>query len=264
MRRVLAFAACLLVATPAFAAKRVALVIGNGSYQSLSTLDNPTRDAVAVAGVLRANGFDVSEHTDLDRADFLDALESFREDARGADLAVVFYAGHGMEIDGKDVIAPVDMAVACENRELKRAVPVDALFEAANGATDKVMLIDACRSDPFPQCPKRGAEAGGFRGLSRITTAGSTLIASATLSGSVAADGLPGAHSPFAQPSSPASRTAAPCRSAICSTASPRTCASPPTARRSPRSRAAAAHRSPVSPAPTAAALPRPPARASS
>lgn len=197
MRRVLLLALALAAASPAFAAKRVALVIGNGGYKTLSTLDNPTRDAVAVAGELRANGFDVEEHTDLDRADLLDALDGFREAARGADLALVFYAGHGMEVDGKDVIAPVDMTIACENRELKRAVPLDALFEAADGARQKVVLLDACRSDPFPQCPKRGAEEMGFRGLTRIQTSGSTLIANATLSGSVAADGLPGGHSPF-------------------------------------------------------------------
>lgn len=197
MRRVLILAAALLAATPALAAKRVALVIGNGSYETLSALDNPTRDAVAISGVLRANGFDVEEYTDLDRSDFLDALDAFREAARGAELAVVFYAGHGMEVDGKDVLAPVDMAVACESRELKRAVPLDSLFEAADGATHKVVLLDACRSDPFPACPKRGADASGFRGLARIATSGSTLIANATLSGSVAADGAPGGHSPF-------------------------------------------------------------------
>ncbi|BBE72624.1 SUMF1/EgtB/PvdO family nonheme iron enzyme [Oharaeibacter diazotrophicus] len=194
------FAALLvLAADPAAAAKRVALVIGNGGYANLSPLDNPTRDAVAIAGVLRANGFEVAEHTDLDRADFLDALDGFRDTSRGADLAVVFYAGHGMEVDGKDVLAPVDMALACDTREAKRAVPIDALFEAAEGAAHKVVLLDACRSDPFPQCPKRGAEAGGFRGLARVASTGSTLIANATLSGSVAADGAPGEHSPFAR-----------------------------------------------------------------
>jgi formylglycine-generating enzyme required for sulfatase activity len=197
MRRAAVLLAALLAASPALAAKRVALVIGNGAYESLSTLGNPTRDAVAVAGALRANGFEVSEHTDLSRADFLDALEAFDASADGADLAVVFYAGHGMEVDGRDVLAPVDMAVACESRELKRAVPLDALFEAADGAAHKVVLLDACRSDPFPQCPTRGSEATGFRGLARVETTGSTLIANATLSGSVAADGSPGGHSPF-------------------------------------------------------------------
>lgn len=204
MRRAL-FSTCLaalLLASAAGAAeaRRVALVIGNGAYQSLSTLANPTKDAVAIAGALRANGFDVSEYSDLSRADFLDALESFQQKAKGAELALVFYAGHGMEIAGKDILAPVDMEIACDPKEARRAVGLDRLFEAASGASNQVVLLDSCRNDPFPSCPTRSARQGsGFRGLSRVNADGTMLIANATLSGDLAADGNPGEHSPFAK-----------------------------------------------------------------
>lgn len=187
----------LLAALPAGAAERVALVIGNSGYATLAPLANPSRDAGAVAARLRSEGFTVMEHRDLKRAEFLDAVEEFRTISRGAELAVVYYAGHGMEVSGRDVVAPIDMEVACEPRAVRRAVGLDDLFEAAGGALNRVVLLDACRSDPFPMCPSRGTQASGFRGLSRVSGEGSTLIASATLSGELASDGEPGAHSPF-------------------------------------------------------------------
>lgn len=181
-------------------ARRLALVVGIGQYQSLSQLANPVKDARAIADVLRSHGFEVSEHYDLTRADFLDALEAFRDRAKGAEVALVYYAGHGMEIAGRDVLAPADMEVSCEPKEARRAVGLDQLFEAAGAAVNQVVLLDSCRTDPFPQCPTRAARQGsGFRGLARVTTdQGAVLIANATLSGELAADGPPGEHSPFA------------------------------------------------------------------
>jgi len=203
MRRFLltASAAALLLASAGQAeARRLALVIGNGAYTSLSTLANPVKDAGAIADALKARGFEVSEHHDLDRADFLDALEAFQQKAKGAELALVFYAGHGMEVGGKDILAPVDMEISCEPKEARRAVGLDKLFEAASGASNQVVLLDSCRNDPFPNCPTRSAREGtGFRGLSRVSGQGTILIANATLSGDLARDGDPGAHSPFAK-----------------------------------------------------------------
>ena len=195
----LAVSAGLAGFAPAQAADRVALVVGIGNYQTLSILKNPRPDAESLAKVLRANGFEVAEHYDLNRADLLDALESFTEKAKGARLALVYYAGHGMEVAGKDIIAPIDMTVSCEPKEARRAVGLDKLFEAAAGASNQVVLLDSCRNDPFPSCPTRAARSGnGFRGLSRVDTGGSMLIANATLSGALAQDGQPGEHSPFA------------------------------------------------------------------
>ena len=105
---------CVSASSPASAdAKRVALIIGMSEYQHLSSLTNPVRDAKAIATELRDHGFEVSEHYNLDRADLLDALEKFKRQAQDAEVALVYYAGHGMEIDGKNVVAPTDMEIEC-------------------------------------------------------------------------------------------------------------------------------------------------------
>jgi formylglycine-generating enzyme required for sulfatase activity len=193
------FVGLVAVAAPA-EARRVALVIGNSDYQTLSKLGNPTPDAKAVAALLKKHGFEVYEYYDLPRADLLDALEEFKSAADDATVALAYYAGHGMEVGGKNVIAPTDMEIDCEDQEAKRSVEADKLFEALGDAPQQIVLLDACRNNPFPQCPKRSATSGnGFRGFSRITAPDrSLLIANATLEGALAADGPPGNHSPFA------------------------------------------------------------------
>jgi formylglycine-generating enzyme required for sulfatase activity len=200
------FAATLLIlasslAPAAAAEKRVALVLGIGEYQHLSTLDNPVRDAKAIAASLKAHGFAVSDYYNLDRADLLDALETFKLEAAEAEVALIYYAGHGMEVGRKNIIAPTDMEIECGNKTTLRAVELDQLFDAASEAPAQIVLLDACRNDPFPQCPTRGSDTGGgFRGLSRVTEEDrSLLIANATLSGKLAADGESGQHSPFAK-----------------------------------------------------------------
>ncbi len=192
----------LLVATSAAEARRVALVIGVSNYATLTKLDNPVPDAKAVASVLKAHGFEVYEYYDLTRADMLDALEAFKRAADQSEVALVYYAGHGLEVDGKNVLAPTDIDITCEAKEARRAVSLDKLFESLGNAAQQIVLLDACRNDPFPQCPKRsaGATGVGFRGFSRVTSEDkSLLIATSTLSGQLAADGAPGGHSPFAK-----------------------------------------------------------------
>src|SRR5690349_17869152 len=98
----------VLAAAPA-EARRVALVIGNDNYANLSKLDNPVPDAKAIAAVLKAHGFEVFEHYDITRADLLDALETFKQAADQSTAALIYYAGHGMELAGKNIIAPTDM-----------------------------------------------------------------------------------------------------------------------------------------------------------
>jgi hypothetical protein len=190
----------LLGVTSANADRRVALVIGIGAYKNLSTLGNPVSDAKAVAGSLRGRGFEVHEHYDLVRGDLLNALEDFQAAASDAEVALVYYAGHGMELAGDNVLAPVDTEVTCEPRQARRTVKIAELFEALGQAKNQVVLLDACRNDPFPQCASRGTpSASGFRGLQRVAASDTSLIiANATLSGQLAADGDPGAHSPFA------------------------------------------------------------------
>lgn len=200
-RIVLALALLLAASAPSAAqGKRVALVIGMGAYQHLSSLNNPVPDAKAIAAALKEHGFDVSEHYNLDRADLLDVLEAFKREATNAEVVLIYYAGHGMEVEGKNVLAPTDMEIECENKTARRSVELEQLFAAAGNAPQQIVLLDACRNNPFPQCPSRGVNSGsGFRGLSLVGEPDRTLlIANATLSGSLAADGDPGAHSPFA------------------------------------------------------------------
>ena len=192
--------AILLGITTAKAERRVALVIGIGTYKNLSSLPNPVGDAKAIAASLRGRGFEVFEHYDLGRGDLLNALEDFEVAASNAEVALVYYAGHGMELAGENVLAPIDTEVTCEPRQIRRTLKIGDLFEALGQAKNQVVLLDACRNDPFPQCATRGTQAGGgFRGLQRVAAGDTSLIiANSTLSGALAADGDPGAHSPFA------------------------------------------------------------------
>ena len=116
-------------------------------------------------------------------------------------MALVYYAGHGLEMAGKNVLAPKDMEIDCEKKTPKRALDLDQLFSAVAGAPQQIVLLDACRNDPFPQCPKRSIGGGsGFRGFTRVGAEDrSLLIANSTLGGQLAADGSPGEHSPFAR-----------------------------------------------------------------
>lgn len=136
-------AALLITAAPAEAQlqKRVALVIGNEKYQSLTRLYNPRRDAERLAGLLAANGFDVISCDgqrpgcfDVTREGLEIALETLRDKAKGAELALVFYAGHGMEGAKGNVLAPVDMELDCARQSMRRAVLLQDLFEGIAGA----------------------------------------------------------------------------------------------------------------------------------
>src|SRR6188474_1466661 len=168
-RFLLALALLLAALVPsAGQAKRVALIIGMSDYQHLSSLINPVPDAKAIAAELKSHGFEVSEYYNIDRADLLDALEKFKREATGAEAALVYYAGHGMEVDGKNVLAPTDMEIECHNKTALRSVALEQLFDASSPAPQQIVLLDACRNNPFPQCPTRGASGSGFRGLSLV------------------------------------------------------------------------------------------------
>ena len=145
MFRILAAALLVMLSasSPALAdGKRVALILGIGEYQHLASLTNPVRDAKAIATELRDHGFEVSEHYNLDGADLLDALETFKRQAQDAEVALVYYAGHGMEIDGKNVVAPTDMEIECANKSTLRSERHDGIgIGAAVRIVGKVALI---------------------------------------------------------------------------------------------------------------------------
>ena len=213
--RLVALVAICLLSIPGLAfaqqtspKKRVALVIGIDKYASLQKLDNPVLDAKAFAELLRAHGYNVSDHHDLDRDGFERVLSHFTDKAEGADTAVVFYAGHGMEViernDIFNVLAPTDAEINCDTRKAFKVVRLDELFRTIKGVPNQVVIVDACREIAFQTCPVRrggGAKRGyGFRSYAPEAQSGEAiLVAYSTGQKALADDGEPGQHSPFAK-----------------------------------------------------------------
>jgi formylglycine-generating enzyme required for sulfatase activity len=196
MAMVCSFAA--LQAGPANAEQRVALVIGNGAYAKVGKLPNPTRDAEAVSALLRTAGFDAVEvRTDLRAAAMRRALSDFSDRVTGADIAVVFYAGHGIEVDGVNYLIPVDAALERDIHVKDETIPLERVTEIIDGAKRlRLVILDACRDNPFVRTMKRSGRSVG-RGLARVDLASSdTLIAFAAKHGSTVADGA-AANSPY-------------------------------------------------------------------
>jgi hypothetical protein len=197
-----AVAALILSAGIAFAEKRVALIIGNSAYQSVPQLPNPSRDATGVAKMLRDAGFDIVDvQTNLPNVEFKRAIRRFEAEADQADVAVIFYAGHGIEIGGTNYLVPVDAKLASDRDSEDEAISLERLMGAAEGARKlRLIILDACRHNPFAVSMKRerrGATRAVNSGLGKVEpTSSDTLIAYAAKAGSTAADGA-GDHSPF-------------------------------------------------------------------
>ena len=186
--------------TPALADKRVALTIGNSAYKSVPALANPVNDATAVTALLKGAGFDVVEsRTDLGVAEMRRAISNFSELASDADVAVVYYAGHGMEVDGSNYMIPVDAALKRDIDVDDEAVPLDRILRILDPVKRlRLVILDACRDNPFAGSMKRTLGTRAVtRGLAKVEPALSdTLIAYSAKAGSVAADG-DGPNSPF-------------------------------------------------------------------
>ncbi len=183
--------------TPALG-RRVALVIGNGTYQQASHLKNPINDAKAVAKELRSLGFQVvQEHLDLGRDAMLQSLRAFSDIAKGADWVVVYYAGHGMEVKGINYLVPIDAKLVDEEDVEEEAVPVSRLLDRLKDSGGiKVIILDACRDNPLATRMSRHVRGGTSLGLAEMRAASGTLIAYATNPGDAALDG-DGEHSPY-------------------------------------------------------------------
>lgn len=171
--------------------RRVALIVGIGRYSS-QPLDNPVRDATAMEAVLRESGFDTDRvYTDSGRMEMVRALESFRQRLRGAAVAVFYFAGHGVQMDGQNFLIPVDADMNSEDQVKYNTVRLEDVLAMLDqsGVPAKMVILDACRNNPF----ERGR--GGSGGLAAITSAPKgTLIAYATAPGRVALDGERGKH----------------------------------------------------------------------
>ena len=198
----LAFALGITLATqsPAFAERRIALVIGNGKYENAGLLANPTNDADAIADLFTKAGFDsVDRRRDLGVVEFKRAVREFVDRAASADVAVVYYSGHGLEIGGVNYLIPVDAKLTSVLDMDDEAVSLDRILVAA-GHVKKLSLIilDACRENPFhPAADDARVTRGVSMGLAGVgPTVADTLIAFAAKAGSVSYDG-DGRNSPF-------------------------------------------------------------------
>jgi hypothetical protein len=203
--RAAALIACTLLAlilgvVPGQAEKRIALVIGNSTYRNAPSLLNPANDAGAMADLFKAARFDdVQLRLNVGIADLRRAVRDFSDSAADADIAVVYFAGHGIEIDGANYLIPIDAKLARDFDIEDETFNLDRVLSAIEPARRlRLIILDACRDNPFVKTMKRLAGTRSIgRGLARIEPAGSnTLVAFAAKAGSVAFDGE-SRNSPF-------------------------------------------------------------------
>jgi hypothetical protein len=193
-------AAFLLFVQPAHAEKRVALVLANSAYQNVPQLPNPANDGALIAATLKEAGFDVvdSRH-DLPALEMRRALRDFADSARDADIAVIYYAGHGMEVDGTNYLIPIDAKLERDTDVFDEALSLDRILVAAEPAKQlRLVILDACRDNPFAKSMKKTVALRSIgRGLAQIEpTSPNTLIAYSAKAGSTAMDG-DAKNSPF-------------------------------------------------------------------
>ena len=191
---------CLLMPAAALAQKRVALVVGNGSYQKVAKLNNPTRDAAAMADMFRKAGFDTVElKSNLDLPSLRRAVRDFSNAVRGADVAVLFFAGHGIEVNGINYLIPTDAKLERDLDIEDEAVSLDRIVQLMEPAKRlRLVILDACRDNPFaPGIRRTIASRSIGRGLARVDVViADSMVAFAAKPGTTADDGQ-GANSPY-------------------------------------------------------------------
>lgn len=201
---VAALALAVVLAVPAWAQeggdRRVALVIGNGAYEHVPELKNPKNDSADLANALTAVGFDVTLHRDQTQGSMLDTLRGFRRKAAGAEIALIYFAGHGIEIDRQNYLIPVDAVLQTDSDINFEAVRLETMIFAASGAARlSMVIVDACRNNPFAASIQRtNSDRSIGRGLSAVEPTKNTLVAYAAKEGTTAADGA-GRNSPYAR-----------------------------------------------------------------
>ncbi|TFW56565.1 peptidase [Bradyrhizobium sp. MOS001] len=198
----ISIAVFLVSGNAAFADKRVAFVVGNAAYKNVPQLPNPAIDSKAMARVLRNVGFDVVEGANLTRDAMTAKLLEFGKKSEGADVAVFFYAGHGIAVNGVNYLLPVDADLKSEmDVKLGAAINVDlTLDQTMSDAKVKLVFLDACRDNPFAakiRSAKATRSVNVQTGLAEMKSGEGTLIAFATGPGQTALDGEAGTNSPF-------------------------------------------------------------------
>ncbi|OQW55309.1 MAG: hypothetical protein A4S14_00600 [Proteobacteria bacterium SG_bin9] len=198
---VLATMFVVATASAAFAEKRVALVVGISKYQHVPQLTNPARDAAAMGDLFRNAGFDVVElKRDLSIADMRRTLRDFSVAAATADMAAVYYAGHGIEVNGVNYLIPADARLVSDYDVEDETVPLDRVLKAIEPAKKlRMVILDACRENPFQKTMQRSVGTRAIsRGLAEVDPQlNNTVVAYAAKGGALASDG-DGANSPFA------------------------------------------------------------------
>jgi tetratricopeptide (TPR) repeat protein len=193
----------LVKATPAVAngEARLALVIGNSGYTAVAKLPNPERDADTIAAALQADGFTVTKVDNLARSDFIAAINRFSDNAARADWAVIYFAGHGLQLDGTNYLIPIDAKLNADRDVQDEAIALDRVINAVAGARRLgLVIVDACRNNPFLNKMHFtvASRAAHTRGLARIEPQGTTLVEFSARDGQEALDGDTSANSPFA------------------------------------------------------------------
>lgn len=185
---------------PSLSQDRVALLVANSAYEHVSRLDNPVNDATDIAAALERIGFDTTLVFEGDGNTMREALHQFSDVAENAEVAIIYYAGHGIEVDRQNYLVPVDAEMASDRDVSFEAIPMDLLTEAVAGASQlRLVLLDACRNNPFAaQMTLTSPTRSIGRGLVAPEVNGGTLIAYAAKGGTVAEDGT-GRNSPFAK-----------------------------------------------------------------
>lgn len=188
--------ALVLFAPTAAEARKVALVIGNSDYANTSRLANPVNDIKIIAASARQAGFDdVTIAADLSVNDFQKAMRDFRAKADGAEVAMVYFAGHGIEAQGKNWLIPTDAQLKSDLDLPYEAINLDRLMESVSGAQIRMVVLDSCRNNPFGRSWRSGTRAV-VNGLAGVE-ADDVLVIFAAAPGQIAADGTAG-NSPFA------------------------------------------------------------------
>lgn len=174
-----------LQASAAAAGGRIALVIGNSGYANAPDLENPANDASDLGDVFERLGFEVDRRTDLSQIELLGALKEFQRRTLGADVAIIYYAGHGIEIDRQNYLIPVDATLKTDRDIAFEAVTLETALLAVEGAGKlSLVIVDACRNNPFAATIKRTSASRAIgRGLALVEPASNTLVAYAAKEG---------------------------------------------------------------------------------
>lgn len=196
---VLAFFLFINTFAPAFADRRVALVIGNGAYISMPPLSNPVNDAVDVSERLTSLGFVVISGFDLDRREMERKIREFFAQISSSDVALFYYAGHGLQVAGQNYMAPVSASLVSQDDLPFETIPLDMILSAMEReAKSNLIFLDACRDNPIVNVLSAGRSAGSGRGLARVESGVGMMISYSTSPGQIARDGA-GRNSPYTE-----------------------------------------------------------------